>query len=58
MDKKVIELIKAALEEDGIENDVTTLNLVGKDLMLSGSFFVKATGVVSGIKRSLQTNQS
>jgi nicotinate-nucleotide diphosphorylase (carboxylating) len=49
MDKKVIELIKSALEEDGIENDVTTLNLVGKELMLSGSFFVKATGVVSGI---------
>lgn len=49
MDKKVIELIKNALIEDGIENDVTTLNLVNKDLMLTGSFIAKATGVVSGI---------
>lgn len=49
MDKKIIELIKAALEEDGFDQDVTTLNLVGKDVMLAGSFIVKATGVVSGI---------
>lgn len=49
MEKKIIELIQLALEEDGIENDVTTLNLIGKDQMLSGSFIVKATGVVSGI---------
>ncbi len=49
MDKKVTELIKEALLEDGYENDVTTLNLVNKDIMLSGSFIVKATGVVSGI---------
>lgn len=49
MDKKVVELIKLALEEDGYNNDVTTLNLVDKERMLSGSFIVKATGVVSGI---------
>ena len=49
MDKRVIELIKAALIEDGYDQDVTTLNLVNKDIMLSGSFIVKATGVVSGI---------
>lgn len=49
MEKKIIELIQLALEEDGIENDVTTLNLIEKDQMLSGSFIVKATGVVSGI---------
>ncbi len=49
MDKKITELIKMALIEDGYENDVTTLNLVDKDVMLSGSFIVKATGVVSGI---------
>lgn len=49
MDKKIIELIKLALEEDGFDNDVTTLNLVSKENMLSGSFIVKATGVVSGI---------
>ncbi|MCM1259602.1 MAG: carboxylating nicotinate-nucleotide diphosphorylase [Prevotella sp.] len=49
MEKKIIELIQLALEEDGIENDVTTLNLIGKEQMLSGSFIVKATGVVSGI---------
>lgn len=49
MEKKIIELIQLSLEEDGIENDVTTLNLIGKDQMLSGSFIVKATGVVSGI---------
>ena len=49
MDKKIIELIKQALIEDGYDNDVTTLNLINKDIMLSGSFIVKATGVVSGI---------
>lgn len=49
MDKKAIELIKEALIEDGVDNDITTLNLVSKDRMLTGSFIVKATGVVSGI---------
>ncbi len=49
MDKKAIELIKEALIEDGVDNDITTLNLVSKDKMLTGSFIVKATGVVSGI---------
>lgn len=49
MDKKAIELIKEALIEDVVDNDITTLNLVSKDKMLTGSFIVKATGVVSGI---------
>lgn len=49
MDKKAIELIKEALIEDCVDNDITTLNLVSKDKMLTGSFIVKATGVVSGI---------
>lgn len=49
MDKKAIELIKEALIEGGVDNDITTLNLVSKDKMLTGSFIVKATGVVSGI---------
>lgn len=49
MVKKAIELIKEALIEDGVDNDITTLNLVSKDKMLTGSFIVKATGVVSGI---------
>lgn len=49
MNKKAIELIKEALIEDGVDNDITTLNLVSKDKMLTGSFIVKATGVVSGI---------
>lgn len=49
MDKKAIELIKEALIEDGVDNDITTLNLVSKDKMLTGSFIAKATGVVSGI---------
>ena len=49
MDKKAIELIKEALIEEGKDNDITTLNLVSKDKMLTGSFIVKATGVVSGI---------
>lgn len=49
MDKKAIELIKEALIEDGVDNDITTLNLVSKDKMLTGSFIVKAMGVVSGI---------
>lgn len=49
MDKKVVELIKEALNEDGFDQDITTLNLVNKDIMLSGSFIAKATGVVSGI---------
>lgn len=49
MDKKVSELIKEALIEDGVDNDITTLNLVGKEKVLTGSFIVKATGVVSGI---------
>lgn len=49
MDKKAIELIKEALIEDGVDNDITTLNLVSKDKILTGSFIVKATGVVSGI---------
>lgn len=49
MDKRVLEIIKLALEEDGYNNDITTLNLVGKEKMLSGSFIVKSTGVISGI---------
>ncbi|MEI3504992.1 MAG: hypothetical protein V8Q77_01620 [Bacilli bacterium] len=48
MDKKAIELIKKARIEDGVDNDITTLNLVSKDKMLTGSFIVKATEV-SGI---------
>lgn len=43
------DIIKQALLEDGYNNDVTTLNLVDKERMLSGSFIAKATGVVSGI---------
>lgn len=49
MDKKIIEIIKQALIEDGYDKDITTLNLVDKDKILSGSFIVKATGVVSGV---------
>ena len=49
MDKKAIELIKEALIEDGVDNEITSLNIDSKDKMLTGSFIVKATGVVSGI---------
>ena len=49
MDKKTLEIIKQALAEDAYDQDITTLNLVNKETMLSGSFIVKATGVVSGI---------
>ena len=41
MDKKIIELIKQALIEDGYDNDVTTFNLINKDMMLSGSLLLK-----------------
>lgn len=49
MDKKIIDIIKQSLIEDGYDQDVTSLNLISKDKILSGSFIVKATGVVSGI---------
>ncbi len=49
MKKTLTELIKQALLEDDYDNDITTLNLINKEETISGSFIVKATGVVSGI---------
>ena len=49
MDRKTIDIIKQALVEDAIDQDVTSLNLINKEQVLSGSFIVKSTGVVSGI---------
>ena len=49
MRKSLTELIKQALLEDDFDNDITTLNLIGKEEIISGSFIVKTTGVVSGI---------
>lgn len=49
MDKKITEIIRQALIEDGYDQDITTLNLINKETMLSGSFIVRSTGVVSGI---------
>lgn len=49
MDRKTVEIIKQALAEDAVDQDVTSLNLINKEQILSGSFIVKSTGVVSGI---------
>lgn len=49
MDKKIMDLIIAALKEDGYDQDITTLNLIDKNIMLGGNFVAKATGVVSGV---------
>lgn len=49
MDRKTVEIIKQALAEDAVDQDVTSLNLINKERILSGSFIVKSTGVVSGI---------
>lgn len=49
MDRKVVEIIRQALLEDGYDKDITTLNLIDKEKTLAGSFIVKSTGVVSGI---------
>lgn len=49
MDKKVVEIIRQALLEDGYDKDITTLNLIDKEKTLAGSFIAKSTGVVSGI---------
>lgn len=45
----MLSIIKDALKEDGIENDVTTLALVKSKQELIGRFIAKASGVVSGI---------
>ena len=49
MDRKTVDIIKQALLEDAVDQDVTSLNLINKEQILSGSFIVKSTGVVSGI---------
>lgn len=45
----MLKLITSALLEDGYNNDVTTLNLIDKNRMLSGNFVAKANGIVSGV---------
>ena len=45
----MLKLITNALLEDGYNNDVTTLNLIDKNRMLSGNFVAKANGIVSGV---------
>lgn len=45
----MLKLIVSALQEDGYNQDVTTLNLVDKNRMLSGNFIAKASGIVSGV---------
>ena len=51
MDKKAIELIKEALIEDGVDNDITTLNLVSKDKILKANgTFVNRGDVIATIE--------
>ena len=45
----MLKLIVSALQEDGYNHDVTTMNLVDKSIMLSGNFVAKANGIVSGV---------
>lgn len=49
MDKKTLELIMLALQEDNYENDITTNSLIDPSAISSGNFISKSTGVVSGI---------
>lgn len=49
MDDKMLKIIVSALQEDGYNHDVTTMNLVDKSIMLSGNFVAKANGIVSGV---------
>lgn len=45
----MLKIIVSALQEDGYNHDVTTMNLVDKSIMLSGNFVAKANGIVSGV---------
>lgn len=49
MEDKIIKLIMMALNEDGYNNDVTTMNLIDKSKQLAGNFVAKANGIVSGV---------
>ncbi len=49
MNEKMLKLIVNALQEDGYNQDITTMNLIDKNRMLSGNFVAKANGIVSGV---------
>ena len=49
MDPRIINIIKAALQEDGYLDDVTTNALISPEIELTGHFIAKSSGIVSGI---------
>ena len=49
MDIKVERIIEMALAEDSYNNDITSQALIDKNLILSGNFISKNSGVLSGI---------
>ncbi len=55
MDEKERKIILNALQEDGYNNDITTMNLIDRSRMLSGNFVAKAPGIVSGIDVAMET---
>jgi len=50
MDIRIEHIFKEALKEDGYDNDVTTKAVVPNNLILTGQFIAKASGVISGIE--------
>jgi len=50
MEDRIKHLIEQALLEDGVNNDVTTDNLVSKERKQTGFFITKENGVLSGIE--------
>lgn len=49
MDKKTLELLELALQEDDFQNDITTLNLIDPIKVGAANYIAKSTGVVSGV---------
>lgn len=49
MDKKTLELLEIALQEDEYQNDITTNNLIDPTKIGSANYIAKSTGVVSGV---------
>lgn len=55
MDEKQKKIILSALQEDGYNNDITTMNLIDRSKMLSGNFVAKSAGIISGIDVAMET---
>lgn len=54
MEIKIEKIIEMALSEDNYNNDITSSSMIDKNLILSGNFICKNSGVVSGVSVAQQ----